>query len=80
MNMENNSTDFFEVLAEKVAAKVLASIKPMLASPQQPPLTREQLMKQLDISPATLWKWEKQGKIKRAYTIGKRAYYYLPNT
>lgn len=79
--METNiTTDFIEVLADKVAAKVLASIKPMLASPQQQPLTREQLLQQLDISPATLWKWEKQGRIKRAFTIGKRAYYYLPNT
>jgi len=78
--MEKDITnDFLEVLAKKVAEMVLDSIKPMLASTQKP-LTRDQLMKQLDISAATLWKWEKQGKIQRAFTLGKRAYYYLPNT
>jgi hypothetical protein len=79
---ENNTImeniDFVELLAEKVAAKVLESIKPMLADNQPKPLTREELMKRLDVSSATLWKWERTGEIKRAFTIGKRAYYYLP--
>lgn len=77
--MENN-IDFVELIAEKVAAKVLESIKPMLADNQPQPLTREQLMKQLKISSATLWKWERTGQIQRAFTIGKRAYYYLPKS
>jgi transcriptional regulator with XRE-family HTH domain len=51
----------------------------MLADQQPKPLTREELMKKLNISSATLWKWEQTGKIQRAFTIGKRAYYYLPN-
>ena len=79
--MENNITaDFLEVLAKKVADMVLDNIKPILAGNPQKPLTREELMKQLDISPATLWKWERTGQIQRAFTIGKRAYYYLPTT
>ena len=77
--METNNTDFLEVFAKKVADIVLESIKPMLADQQPKPLTREELMKQLDISSATLWKWEQTGKIQRAFTIGHRAYYYLPN-
>ena len=68
-----------EQLAQRTASIVLESIKPMLADQQPKPLTREELMKQLDISSATLWKWEQTGKIQRAFTIGHRAYYYLPN-
>ena len=68
-----------EQLAQRTASIVLESIKPMLADQQPKPLTREELMKQLDISSATLWKWEQTGKIHRAFTIGKRAYYYLPS-
>lgn len=66
------------MLAIKVADKVLASIKPLIAEQQQKPLTREELIKQLDISPATLWKWERAGQIQCAFTIGRRKYYYLP--
>ena len=76
--MGTNNTDFLDVLAKKVANIVLEEIKPLIADQHQKPLTREELMKQLDISPATLWKWEREGQIKRAFTIGKRAYYYLP--
>jgi DNA-binding transcriptional regulator YiaG len=78
--METSNIDFLEVFAKKVADIVLAEIKPLLADRQPKPLTREELMKKLDISSATLWKWEQTGEIKRAFTKGRRAYYYLPNT
>lgn len=76
--MDDKNPDFLEVLADKVAAKVLASITPMLSGNPQKPLTREELLRQLDISSATLWKLERSGQIQRAFTLGKRAYYYLP--
>lgn len=68
-----------EQLAQRTASIVIESIKPMLAGNQPKPLTREELMKKLNISSATLWKWEQTGEIKRAFTKGRRAYYYLPN-
>lgn len=73
------NNDILEVISQRVAEKVIESIKPMLENMgSNTLLTREQLMKRLDISAATLWKWEKTGQIKRAFTIGKRAYYSLP--
>ena len=78
MNMDSIDT-MVDTIANRVADIVWQRIEQRLNNKAEHPLTREQLMKQLDISPATLWRWEKQGKIKRAYTIGKRAYYYLPS-
>jgi hypothetical protein len=38
-------------------------------------ISRQQLIKELDIDPSTLWRWEQQGKIKRAGGIGNKVYY-----
>lgn len=38
-------------------------------------ISRKQLIKELDIDPSTLWRWEKQGKLKRAAAIGNKVYY-----
>jgi DNA-binding transcriptional MerR regulator len=38
-------------------------------------ISRQQLIKELDINPSTLWRWEQQGKIKRAGGIGNKVYY-----
>jgi predicted site-specific integrase-resolvase len=37
-------------------------------------LTRKQVMKMLDISASTLWRWTESGYIKKS-KIGNRAYY-----
>ena len=37
-------------------------------------LTRKQVMKMLDISASTLWRWTESGYIKKS-KIGTRAYY-----
>ena len=37
-------------------------------------LTRNEVMEMLDISPATLWRWCKAGKIKSLH-IGSRIYF-----
>lgn len=37
-------------------------------------LTRKQVMKMLDISASTLWRWTEAGYIKKS-KIGNRAYY-----
>jgi hypothetical protein len=38
-------------------------------------ISRQQLIEDLGINASTLWRWEKQGKIKRAGGIGNKVYY-----
>lgn len=38
-------------------------------------IERQQLIKELNINPSTLWRWEQQGKIKRAGGIGNKVYF-----
>jgi predicted site-specific integrase-resolvase len=38
-------------------------------------IERQALIKELNINPSTLWRWEKSGKIKRAGGIGNKVYY-----
>lgn len=38
-------------------------------------ITRRQLIEMLQINPSTLWRWEKQGKIRRIGGIGNKVYY-----
>ena len=38
-------------------------------------IERQALIKELNINPSTLWRWEQQGKIKRAGGIGNKVYY-----
>jgi len=38
-------------------------------------IERQALIKELNINPSTLWRWEKNGKLKRAGGIGNKVYY-----
>ena len=38
-------------------------------------IERQALIKELNINPSTLWRWEKSGKLKRAGGIGNKVYY-----
>ena len=38
-------------------------------------IERQALIKELNINPSTLWRWEKSGKIKRYGGIGNKVYY-----
>ena len=40
-------------------------------------IPRKEVMAQLDISEATLFRWERTGQLPRAATIGRRVYYNL---
>lgn len=38
-------------------------------------ITRQELIKYLHINASTLWRWERDGRIKRAGGIGNKVYY-----
>lgn len=40
-------------------------------------IPRKEVMAELDISEATLFRWERTGQLPRAATIGRRVYYNL---
>lgn len=68
-----------DTLIEKIAhrtAELLQSRQPQPTTDQQPDdlITRSEALEYLSITGATLWRYEKQGKIK-GYGIGGKRYF-----
>lgn len=77
--MEQESIDkLVELIANRVADIVCERIEQRIENKANDRLTpRKEVMAKLDISEATLLRWERTGQIQRAATLGRRVYYNL---
>ena len=67
-----------DLIANRVADIVWKRIEQSLDNKANDRLIpRKEVMAQLDISEATLFRWERTGQLPRAATIGRRVYYNL---
>ena len=64
-----------EAMAEKVADIVCRRMEETLQNRNDSLMTRQDVIDSLGITDGTLWRWEKEGILKRAGTFGKRVYY-----
>lgn len=64
-----------EAMAEKVADIVCRRMEEALQNRNDSLMTRQDVIDSLGIANGTLWRWEKEGILKRAGTFGKRVYY-----
>ena len=64
-----------EAMAEKVADIVCRRMEEALQNRNDSLMTRQDVIDSLGITDGTLWRWEKEGILKRAGTFGKRVYY-----
>lgn len=77
--MEQKSIDeLVDLIANRVADIVCERIEQRIDNKANNHLvSRKEVMAQLDISEATLFRWERTGQLPRAATIGRRVYYNL---
>lgn len=77
--MKDQSIDaMVELIAHRVADIVWKEIEQRLDNKVDSRLiSRKKVMQQLEISEATLFRWEQSGQLPRAATIGRRVYYDL---
>lgn len=69
-----------DMIANRVADIVLQRLEQRLDKKSESHLlSRKEVMRQLNVSEATLFRWEKTGQLPRAATIGRRVYYDLSN-
>ena len=66
--------DFVEAIAQRVADIVMQRIEPMLVK-ECDLVPRQELKDRLHVSDKTLWAWEREGKITRFGTFGRKVYY-----
>lgn len=64
-----------EAMAEKVADIVCRRMEEALQNRNDSLMTRQDVIDSLGITDGTLWRWEKEGILKRSGTFGKRVYY-----
>ena len=64
-----------EAFAEKVADIIIERMEWAKPKDEDMLMTRQEVIDSLGISDGTLWRWEKEGIIKRSGTFGKRVYY-----
>lgn len=64
-----------EAMAEKVADIVCRRMEEALQNRNDSIMTRQDVIDSLGITDGTLWRWEKEGILKRSGTFGKRVYY-----
>ena len=76
-----NSTTLFQSSTEGLVDLLMIAIREELKqfkveAPEQADelLTKKQVCKYLNVTPTTIWRWQKQGKIE-TYGIGKIRYY-----
>ena len=76
--MEQSIDKLVDLIANRVADIVWKRIEQSLDNKADDRLIpRKEVMVQLDISEATLFRWERTGQLPRAATIGRRVYYNL---
>ena len=77
--MSNQPIDaMVDIIANRVADIVWQRIEQHLDNKEDSRLiSRKEVIQQLGICEATLFRWEKTGQISRAATIGRRVYYNL---
>ena len=76
--MEQSIDNLVELIANRVADIVWQRIEKSLDNKANDRLMpRKEVMAELDISEATLFRWERTGQLPRAATIGRRVYYNL---
>lgn len=76
--MEQNLDKLVDLIANRVADIVWQRIEQRLDNKANSRLvSRKEVMAQLDISEATLFRWERTGQLPRAATLGRRVYYNL---
>lgn len=63
-------------IAERTAELLTRKPAPEATQPPEDLATRAEALKYLRITGATLWRWEKQGKVK-SYGMGGKRYYRL---
>lgn len=69
------SDTMLDLIATMVAEKVWRKLQPMMQTTDSDLVSRQDLMEKLQVSEATLWKWERQGKLTRYGSFGRRVYY-----
>jgi predicted DNA-binding transcriptional regulator AlpA len=76
--MEQSIDNLVELIDNRVADIVWQRIEKSLDNKATDRLMpRKEVMAELDISEATLFRWERTGQLQRAATIGRRVYYNL---
>lgn len=76
-----NSTTLFQSSPERLVDLLMIAIREELKQfkveapePTDELLTKKQVCEYLNVTPTTIWRWHKQGKIE-TYGIGKNRYY-----
>ena len=76
--MEQSIDKLVDLIANRVADIVCERIEQRIDNKANNHLvSRKEVMAQLDISEATLFRWERTGQLPRAATLGRRVYYNL---
>lgn len=75
--MEQSLDAMVESIANRVADIVWQRIEPQLKGGNKTLVTRQEVMDMLKVSDVTLWKWEREGRLVRSGSFGRRVYYDL---
>lgn len=77
-SMEQSIDKLVDLIANRVADIVCERMEQRIDNKTNDRLIpRKEVMAELDISEATLFRWERTGQLQRAATIGRRVYYNL---